>query len=165
MGFPSVGNATRVSNLTLNNQFGSVKLDLIRRSFLLVPTAKDLLAPPPPLVSPPHHLQCYLTRRSAGTPRFQKIANVTTVDQFGSQTMALLRPRYFCTPANKANEDPGALSSTENLLCYKARHAQNFPTIQAQVNNQLLQSDVKLVRRMEFCVPTTIASPSGAFLD
>jgi hypothetical protein len=156
MGFPSRGVVTRASNQTVLNQFGTVTLDVVRRSFLMVPTAKGLNAPPPPLASPPDHYECYLVRRSTGTPRFAKIPGLTGVDQFGSQGFDILRPRYLCVAANKNNEDPGALSRTNTLLCYKARHRENFPELQPYVNNQLLQNQVKVIRRMEFCVPSMI---------
>src|SRR5262249_22095716 len=123
---------------------------------LFVPTSKDLNTPPPPLQNPPDHYQCYLVRRSAGAPAFAKISNITGVDQFGAQHFDILRPRYFCAPANKAGEDPGAPGHTNNLLCYKTRHRENFPTLQPHVNNQLLNDQVTLTRRMEFCVPSTI---------
>jgi hypothetical protein len=156
MGFPSLGNTTRVNNQTVTNQFGTVKLDVVRRAFLFTPTSKDLNVPPSPLQDPSDHYECYLVRRSTGSARFQKIPGVTGVDQFGSQAFDILRPRYLCAPANKNNEDPGVLSHTNNLLCYKARHRQSFPTLEPHVNNQFLNDRVTITRRMEFCVPSTI---------
>jgi hypothetical protein len=159
-GFPSVGSSTRVNNQTVANQFGTVKLDVIRRKFLLVPTSKSLTPPPPaPLQNPvTDHFECYLVRRSAGQPRFQSIPGVSAEDQFGTHALDVLRPKYLCVPANKANEDPGALSHTQNLLCYKARHRVRFPTLAAFVNNQFGPEDTTLIRRMEFCVPSTIVA-------
>jgi hypothetical protein len=94
-------------------------------------------------------------RRSAGAT-FTKVPLVTTVDQFGSQSMALLRPRYLCVPANKNNEDPGALSSTNNLLCYKAKHTKNFPEKDLFLDNQFIDREAEIIRFQEFCVPTQI---------
>jgi hypothetical protein len=156
MAFPALGSAPRVNGLTITNQFGTVKLDAIRRSFLLTPTSKDLNVPPPALPDPPDHFQCYLVRRSQGSASFAKIPNLAGVDQFGSQNFDILRPRYLCVPANKNDEDPGAVGHLENLLCYKARHRQNFPELEPHVNNQFLRDRVKVIRRMEFCVPSTI---------
>ena len=95
-------------------------------------------------------------RRSACSSRFSKIPNLTGVDQFGSHNFDILRPRYLCTPANKAGENPEALSHTENLLCYKARHRENFPTLAPYISNQFLTDQVKITRRMEFCVPSVL---------
>ena len=155
-GFPSASSTTRITNQTITNQFGTVKLDLVRRAFLFTPTSKDLQIPPPPLQNPPDHYQCYLVRRSAGSAPFAKITNITGVDQFGAQHFDILRPRYFCAPANKNNENPDAISHTNNLLCYKARHRENFPELEPHINNQFLQDEVKIIRRMEFCVPSAI---------
>ncbi len=156
MAFPSSSTTSRITNQVVHNQFGTVTLDLIRRSFLLVPTAKNLQEAPSPLTNPIDHFQCYLVRRSAGTPPFAKIPGITGVDQFGLQGFDILRPRYLCAPASKNDEDPAAINHTNNLLCYKARHRVNFPTFEPHVNNQFLQNEVTLTRRMEFCVPSTI---------
>jgi hypothetical protein len=104
---------TRINNLTISNQFGVVKVNLIRRALLMVPTAKNPdpngTSAPPDLQDPVvNHYQCYSVRRAVGSPRFVKIPNVSGTDQFGSHTMDLLRPRYFCLPADKNGEDPTA---------------------------------------------------------
>jgi hypothetical protein len=157
--FPEVGSSVRVSNQEIANQFGTVKLDLIRRSFLFVPTLKSLVGPAPDLTNPTtDHFQCYLVRRSTGEPRFAAIRGVTGVDQFGSHAMDLLRPRFFCAPANKNNEDPSAVNHQQGLLCYKARHRIRFPTLEPFINNQFVDQEVTITRRMEFCVPSTIVT-------
>jgi hypothetical protein len=149
----------RINNQVISTQFGTVQVDLIRRSFLFVPTAKSLISIPPDLVSPvTDHHQCYSVRRSIGAPRFQRITGVTGVDQFGSHTVDLLRPRYFCAPANKNNEDPGALSSIDSLLCYRTRRRQPFGEQNVFVNDQFLAREVKLIKRWEFCVPSRLVA-------
>src|SRR6185369_15342717 len=45
-GFPTSGSSSRANGQVIANQFGTVKLDVIRRSFLMVPTSKGLNAPP-----------------------------------------------------------------------------------------------------------------------
>ncbi len=160
-GFPSSGGPRRILNQTITNQFGTVQLDLVRRTFLLVPTAKNPLGVTIPPLGPNSgldHFQCYLVRRSSGAPRFTKVVGLPAVDQFGSHAMDLLRPRYFCAPANKAGENPGAQNHTQSLLCYKARHRLGFPTLQPFIANQFVSTDVTLTRRMEFCVPSTIGA-------
>jgi hypothetical protein len=166
--FPSISGPVRNLNQEVTNQFGTVKLDLVRRVHLLVPTAKSLVSQPPALTSPGNHFQCYRARRSHGEPRFQTIRGVTLVDQFGSHALDILRPRHFCVPANKNNEDPTAPSSSENLLCYKAKHRVRFGEREPFMTNQFLSAREKLIRRLEFCVPTTFVgegSASPAFLD
>jgi len=123
----------------------------------MVPAAKSLVSQPGPLPSPTtDHFQCYLVRRSSGEPRFQPIRGVAAVDQFGSHGLDLLRPRYLCTPADKNNENPGAETHTQGLLCYKSKHRVRFGNREPFIADQFLQSRVNLLRRMEFCVPSVI---------
>ena len=147
----------REPNQVVNNQFGTIKLDIIRRTFLMVPAAKSLVSQPDPLgPTDLDHFQCYLVRRSAGEPRFQAIRGVAAVDQFGSHGLDLLRPRYLCAPANKNNENPGAEGHPQALLCYKAKHRVRFGDRQPFIADQFLEKQVELTRRMEFCVPSSI---------
>src|SRR5688572_3266873 len=108
-GFPARGTTGNVLNQTVTNQFGTLTLDLRRRSHLFVPTAKSLVSQPPPLVNPIiDHFQCYRVRRSRGSAPFSRIVGIKVDDQFGTATMDLIRPRFVCLPANKADEDPTA---------------------------------------------------------
>ena len=156
--FPIIGPAVRVNNVTVANQFGNVKLDLTRRAHLMVPTSKSLVSPPPPLASPIDHFQCYRVRRSIGSARFTVKRGIPVVDQFGSHAVDLLRPRFFCVPANKNNEDPGAINHTEDLLCYKTEHKARFTGREPFINHQFGPEDVKLIRRTSFCVPSSIVT-------
>jgi hypothetical protein len=85
MGYPDIAGPIRVQNQTIENQFGRVTVNLVRRAFLFVPASKSLQSPPPPLVNPStDHFQCYLVKRATGTPKFTTIPCVAAVDQFGS---------------------------------------------------------------------------------
>jgi len=78
-----------VLNPTVVNQFGTIKVDVIKTELLFVPTLKTLAPPPPPMapVDPAvDHFQCYKAKRSKGTPKFQKSLNVSVQDQFGTGT-------------------------------------------------------------------------------
>ena len=156
-GFPTRAESVRVYAQKVTNQFGTVTLDLRRRPFLFVPTAKSLQGPPAPLADPAvDHLQCYGVRRSKGTPKFTPIGDVAAADQFGPHTLDVLRPRYLCVPADKNGENPEALSHVQSLLCYKARHRLPFPTLTPFIDNQLVSTGVTIIRRMEFCVPSIV---------
>jgi hypothetical protein len=146
-----------VTNVLVTNQFGTTQVDLIRRRVLLVPTAKNLNTQPGPLVNPTvDHFQCYTVRRSAGTSRFTPITGVAANDQFGTHGLDLLRPRTLCVPANKNDEDPGAPARPEALLCYKARQRVRFGEQTPFINDQFVAQQVRLVRRVDFCIPSTI---------
>ena len=156
-GFPVTGTAPRVTNVLVTNQFGAVRVDLIRRSLLLVPTAKGLAAPPGPLVNPTiDHFQCYTVRRSAGTPRFTPITGVAATDQFGAHGLDLQRPRTLCVPANKNDEDPNAPLSPQALLCYKTRQRVRFGELTPFIDDQFVAQQVRIIRRIDFCIPSTI---------
>ena len=125
----------------------------------MVPAAKSLVSQPAALQnSTLDHFQCYLVRRSLGEPRFQSIRGVAAVDQFGSHGLDILRPRYLCVPADKNGENPGAESHPQGLLCYKAKHRVRFGDREPFVTDQFLQSQVNIIRRMEFCVPSSIGA-------
>jgi hypothetical protein len=146
----------KLVNQTVVNQFGTVVLDVSRPSFLLVPASKSLLSNPPPLAGPTvDHFQCYKVKRSRGSVKFTKITGVTGVDQFGSYTVDLLKPRYLCAPANKSGEDPTAPSHPEHLLCYKSRNSgAKFTPRSAFATDQFGSQQMQLLRRVELCVPS-----------
>src|SRR5262249_10848710 len=111
------------TNLTIVNQFGTTMIDLTRRDVLMVPSAKTLVAPPPPpLVSPTiDHYQCYRTKRSQGAPRFVKLTATVTDQLETAVPITLVKPYRLCVPANKNDENPDAPSHTGLLLCYKSK--------------------------------------------
>ena len=156
-GFPARGPGGPVLNQTVTNQFGTLTLDLRRRTHLFVPTAKSLVSQPPPLANPViDHFQCYNVRRSRGSAPFSRISGVKVDDQFGTAMMDLIRPRFLCLPANKAGEDPAAPSRSQGFLCYKSRQQASFGEAFPFINNQILARRVEIIRRFELCVPTEI---------
>jgi hypothetical protein len=155
-GFPSKSAAFRLENQVVTNQFGTLTLDIKRRVFLMVPTAKDLESQPPALLNPTSHFQCYLVGRSGGSPRFERLRDVPVADQFGSHVVDLIRPRYLCVPADKNGEDPTAPNGQENLLCYKAKQHVRLGQQQPFMTNQFLSRRERMIRNLEFCVPTTL---------
>ncbi|HXJ33678.1 MAG TPA: hypothetical protein VMS22_06510 [Candidatus Eisenbacteria bacterium] len=157
LGYPAAGEPLRVANQTVTNQFGTVKVDITRRTFLMVPTAKSLTGPTAELTDPDlDHFQCYLVKKSLGSTKFVPQKGIAAVDQFGAHTVDLVRPRSLCVPANKNGENPLAASHTRVLLCYKARHAVGISTTEAFTNNQFGPLELTLTRRLEFCVPSLI---------
>src|SRR5262249_37255655 len=109
----------RVPNLAVANQFGTIKLDVVRPDILLVPTLKTLQQPGPgPLTDPAvDHFQCYKVKRSKGSPKFQKILGVKVQDQFGTVTDDLIKPIRLCAPANKMTAAPPPPQHESHLLC------------------------------------------------
>jgi hypothetical protein len=149
------GPSVKVPNQTLVNQFGTIKLDVVKPDILMVPTLKTLAPPgPPPLVQPTvDHFQCYKVKRSQGAPKFQKILGVKVDDQFGTAQLDLLKPARLCAPANKRNEDPTAPDHPFHLLCYKTKNSA-FGMVQTFTNSQFGPAQPLLIHRRELCVPT-----------
>jgi hypothetical protein len=146
-----------VRNLAITNQFGSTVIDLVRPDYLLVPSAKSLVAPPPPLlVATVDHFKCYRARGR------QRVAGTSVQDQFGSLTFDLKRPRRLCLAADKNGEgilDPGA-----SLLCYEVRLAGGTPFVppgKIFLTNQFGDDSFSLFRATELCVPSSLTGPAA----
>lgn len=153
-GYPARGGSfTRRTAQTVQNQFGTLTIDIIRPDLFLVPTAKDGVALTPPVGD---HFTCYKVRRSAGAAKFTA-HTVHVTDQFETVTETLLKPIWLCAPANKNNEDPTAPSHPGHLLCYKPKGAA-FPESTHQISNQFGPDSVKLIHRRELCVPSLLNS-------
>jgi hypothetical protein len=71
------------SDQTVMNQFGTHQLDVLRPSWLLVPSSKDGVAQVPPL----DHFQCYVIRNSKGAPKF--VPRTVTVSSQIEETVTL----------------------------------------------------------------------------
>jgi hypothetical protein len=138
---------TKRTNQTVVDQFGTLLLDVTRVDILMVPTSKDGVQQQPPL----DHFQCYKVKRSKGAPKFvQRTASIS--NQFETVTVSLLRPKLLCAPANKNNEDPGAPSHPNHLLCYKTKNGP-FAESTHTITNQFGLDEVRVIHRRELCVP------------
>jgi hypothetical protein len=150
-GYPAKSPApfTKVTNQTVVDQFGTLKLDVVKPDMLMVPTSKDGV----PIAAPPaDHFACYKVRRTRGAAKFLK-RTASVADQFGSVSETLLKPVRLCAPASKNGEDPTAPSHPGHLLCYKTKSAVPFGTIEKDISNQFGDDKVRLIHRRELCVP------------
>ena len=137
------------TNIRVDNQFGTLFVQTEKPDRLLVPTAKDPLAPiapPDPLTHNVDHFKCYQVEQSKkvceGNPTvkcktdtnctnagllgscnlgFPKDLEVEIADQFTVEPalFALKGPTRLCTPVNKNGE--GIKNPEAHLLCYKAK--------------------------------------------
>jgi hypothetical protein len=155
-GYKAKAKFTKSLNHTVTNQFGTLKLDVVRPDLFMVPTAKDGVALTPP---PGDHFTCYKVRRSRGTPKFVPIS-VSVADQLQTVTETLTKPIRLCAPANKNNENPGAQNHPDHLLCYKTKTTTQFGDIVKPIENQFGQTTLRLIHRRELCVPS-LKDPSG----
>jgi hypothetical protein len=121
----------------------------------MVPSAKSLVAPPPPYTTPGiNHFKCYKTAHST-----RRVPSVTIADEFGSLTLAVKKPFRLCIPVDKNNE--GVLQPMTSLMCYKALTAPGTPKFHGPtgsvfVDNQFGASSFIVDHQRELCVPATI---------
>ncbi len=88
---------TRVSGIKLDDQFGTITVDVKKPLHLCIPVDKNGEGIP----SPGQALMCYLVRTTSGTPPPQKhLPNVVyTTHQFGSDALEVFGPRELCVPS------------------------------------------------------------------
>lgn len=144
-----------------NPDFGTLHVDVLKPMGLFLPSAKNLVSSPPPLVSPiTDHYSCYKAKVTSGTPRFTPLLGVTSTDQFGSLTENLKKPTQLCVPANVNNQEPGAESHVVVLLCYQAKRPSIAPKFTAVspvfVNNDYGPLTLNAVVNNQICVPALI---------
>jgi hypothetical protein len=135
------------------DRFGTLYVDAIRTSGLLVPTAKELSSLPPAPVAPGvDHFACYKVKRSKKRPAFQPVSSVIIDDQFGTVAVKVLRPSRLCLPTNKYDEAPGAESHMTHLMCYRVRAQFSSPG-RVFTNNQFGAGELYVRFPNELCVP------------
>jgi hypothetical protein len=142
-----------VPGLDVVNQFGTFIVDVVKPVYLLVPSAKGVGAPPPPLVNPQiDHFKCYKIKKAKA-----KIPLVPVQDQFGSFTEDVKKPSQLCVPADKNGS--GIQNPNENLMCFKIVPKPRFvgPTDTIFIEDQFTTNQGFVVNHArELCVPTTI---------
>jgi len=127
------------------------------------PTGTDTPTPaetPTATPSPLDHFTCYKAGATSGSVKFPGIPNppgVSLVDQFGTSTAEVKRPKFLCAPTNKLGEDPTAPTHPEHLTGFQIRNstAPTFPTnikVVDQFNTGGLFVDAK--RQSHLLVPT-----------
>ena len=139
------------TNVTIQNQLGTLLVDTRKPHSLLVPSAKDLTTLPPPPTASAHdvdHYKCYTIRVTPGTPGLPPGLQVTLADQFLSppRLYDVKRPVLLCNPVDKNGE--GIENPALHQVCYRVRlapgHTLPAPHPGVFVNNQLgpLRRDV-----------------------
>jgi hypothetical protein len=144
----------KVRGVTATNQFGTLTFNVIKPDRLLVPTAKSLTGPPPPLATALDHYKCY---RIEGA-RFRK-ADIVMEDQFGRITVDVKRPVHFCAPVDKNGE--GIVDRSTYLMCYETRLAGPLPKRPRDVFtlNQFGPDELDLFGPRDLCLPSSVTLP------
>lgn len=95
---------------------------------------------------PTAHLMCY----RAWEPGLQRL-DVVVENQFGQQTLRVMRPHTLCTPAEK-DAVPSALN-IDGFRCYKVSGTARFPQSQVTVEDQFETRELTVVRPKYLCNP------------
>ena len=144
------------TSVGIQNQFGSLVLQVRSPEALLVPAAKALGAggAPPRAGDSLDHFQCYRTKTAAG--RFEE-RSIQVTDQFGGPLrFVVTKPSHFCVPADKRGESPSAPSHDGMLVCYLLKTpkgqapATHLISTRTQFGNEILVTGAAY----ELCVPS-----------
>jgi len=157
LGYRIRRNGTRVAlprRQEITNRFGTITVDLVRPELLLVPSAKSLDGPPPPLNPVTvDHFQCYRVTRAR-----TRAKALAVVDELGALAVDVKRPRRLCVPVDKNNETQGAAQHTGVLACYDSRVANSSQPFLGPhvlyVANQFGSTTLDRLRPAELCVPS-----------
>lgn len=154
---PGTGKFPKTLNQPVVDAFGAMTVDVLKPERLMVPSAKSLVTPPTAPASPvTDHFTCYKMRTSPGTPKFvARLASVVS-DQFGALSLNILKPKKLCVATNKSNEEPGAETHTEHLICYQAKLVSGFTPVRAYTANQFGNETLDVKKPIEVCVPAQV---------
>jgi len=151
----------RLTNLTVTNRFGSVRVDTILPARLLVPSATGAASGAGTSAATTDHFACHLVKRSKWAPPFPKGVQTTVGDQFTPPTLYnIKKPSRLCMPVDKDGTSPGAEQHRTHLMCYRVERATG-PSRDAivrdiRVSNALGSAEVDAIRDEELCVPSQV---------
>jgi len=144
----------RFTDEVVEDQFGTLLLDLRRPERILVPSAKSLTDPATSLALPVvDHYQCYSVRGDR-----RRVAGVTVEDQFGTGVTDVKKPLRLCVPVDKDGE--GILDNAARLMCYQIKPG---PRVNQTVfiDNQFGAASLNVRRARELCVPVATPTSTG----
>jgi hypothetical protein len=140
---------------------GGLFVDAKAAQYLFVPSVKSLTGPTPvptPGTFVTDHFQCYKVAVSKNTPKFVAVTGVSVGDQFGTMTVDVKKPKYFCAPVDKNGEDPTAPSDLGHLMCYQVKQTDvvKFAKLTGIfVNNQFGSETLDVKKPALLCLPAT----------
>jgi subtilisin-like proprotein convertase family protein len=147
------GKSVKVENVSVENQFGTVYVDVKKAENLLVPASKSLtdsgVSAPDNASHEVNHFLCYKVELSKAEPDFVPILGVSLVDQFESKLYDVVKPKRLCGPVDKNGEGIKVPEEPENhLLCYEVKHSHFF------TNDQFGPAELDTGTKRELCVPS-----------
>jgi hypothetical protein len=143
--------------ITVEDVFGTLKLDTVKPNRLLVPSGKALGGPASLPTGTVDHFKCYKVKISDGAPKFPKHVQATVTDQFQTNRVYdIKKPVRLCVPANTGG---GILHAVNHLMCYKAKlaDAPKHVPVEGQIHtaNDFGSEQLDTIKEQELCVSAT----------
>ena len=132
--------------VTLTDQFGTTTTDVTKPNRFCNPADKNGEGIGDPTV----HGMCY----RISEPAFQH-RNVLVDNQFGQQTLTVLRPESLCNPAAKDGIPLSDDSNPNHFKCYKVRgqSGQKFDPRTVTVTDQFETKSTRVIKPLLLCNP------------
>jgi hypothetical protein len=137
--------------VSTEDQFGPRTLVAVGARFLLVPTEKVVDGVGLGFPAGLNHSRCYEVTGDRVKQR------VTLADQFGTDTVRVERPHYFCNPVEKVagGVTSPILEPDVHLTCYDIFAPQRTQATEFGVRNQIEPEDTFTITAFELlCVPS-----------
>ncbi len=146
--------------VTIQNQFGQLRLHVVTETHLMVPTSKGFgVAPPPPDPDAEgfEHFKCYRVS-TVGPTKFPSGVIVEVADQFGAGKYLVRKPLRLCAPVEKklvGGQVEEIHDPIRHLVCYGLRPIVKIPPpSEIQATNQFGIEHLRLKKERELCVPS-----------
>jgi hypothetical protein len=148
---------SKVEKLTisLEDQFEPETVQLVKSGrkadTFCNPVAKTVAGATTPIFDPSAHLSCYKIKDVTGADFVQRDVDID--NQFGPQTLKVLKPDTLCVPTQKDPETEPEPAALDHFKCYKVRAKPFKPALSAVLVDQFHTEDVAIVKPFSLCNP------------
>jgi hypothetical protein len=140
-----------VFGVTLDDRFGPGVVDLKNLKRICAPSDKN--GEDPTAASDPDHLGVYTLKQRS--PRFQPIKGVVVENQFGVQTMKVVKPDRLLVPTAKSLTGPVSLPDSfgvDHFKCYKVASVK-LRAAGLHTEDQFGGQSIDIKKPTHLCVP------------
>ena len=141
----------RIFGISLDDRFGPGVVDLKKLKRICAPSDKN--GEDPTAASDPDHLGVYTIKQTS--PRFQPIKGVVVENQFGVQTMNVVKPDRLLVPTAKSLTGPVPLPGSfgvDHFKCYKVAYVK-LRAVGIHTEDQFGAQSIDIKKPTHLCVP------------